>query len=130
VTSRHAVRFGLGVLLAGLCGAAPTAGDIGGCGQEAARLDEEKFFDEKARVDCARCDTCGLVGATCKAACDGTSSESFPDGCEPLVHDGEVCLRALSDADCDAYASYVADQGATTPTECAFCPLDPQGAAR
>lgn len=120
--------------------AAPTAGDIGGCGQEASLLDEAKFFAQKARIDCESCETCGLVTRRCEAACnaeDGVetpdevggevagdvAAESFPVGCQPLVHDGEVCLRALSDASCDDYAAYVADEGATTPTECAFCPL-------
>lgn len=103
--------------------AAPTAGDIGGCGQQAALLDDAKFFTQKARIDCDSCETCGLITERCQVACEGDNGETFPEGCEPLVHDGEVCLRALADADCDDYRGYVAFEGATTPTECAFCPL-------
>jgi hypothetical protein len=44
-----------------------------------------------------------------------------------LVHDGEVCLNALDAASCDDYEQYVANQGATIPTECNFCPLDAAG---
>lgn len=105
--------------------AAPTAGDIGGCGQEAVPLDEGKFFERKAGLDCARCEECGIATSTCAAACEGADpAASFPFDCVPLVHDGEVCLRALADASCDAYAGYVADGAATTPTECAFCPAE------
>jgi hypothetical protein len=46
----------------------------------------------------------------------------FPEGCAPLVHDGEVCLRALHFASCDAYRGYVDDAAPTVPTECDFCP--------
>jgi hypothetical protein len=113
----------LGIAAFVVSSAAPTAGDIGGCGQQAALLDDAKFFAQKARIDCDRCQTCGFASETCELACEGDTGETFPAGCQPLVHDGEVCLRALTDADCDDYASYVVDQGATTPTECAFCPL-------
>lgn len=106
-----------------LASAGPTAGDIGGCGQQAALLDDAKFFAQKARVDCDSCTACGFVSTRCELACAGETGEAFPLGCQPLVHDGEVCLRALSVADCDDYASYVTDEGATTPSECAFCPL-------
>ena len=103
--------------------AAPTAGDIGGCGQEAVPLDARKFFEAKARTDCSRCAACGIASATCELACEGGDPDAtFPRDCVPLVHDGEVCLRALGAASCDDYAGYVADVGATTPTECAFCP--------
>lgn len=110
--------------------AAPVAGDIGSCNQALEPLDAYKFFSEKQRVDCEQCARCGFATETCSAACDGASlPESFAPGCYPLAHDGEVCLRALRDADCDEYAPYVADQAAETPTECAFCPPDqrPEG---
>ena len=104
--------------------AAPTAGDLGGCGQQAALLDEEKFFAQKARLDCARCEECNLSTRACEAACAGVDPDAaFPRDCLPLVHDGEVCLRALGAAGCGDYAGYVADGAATTPTECAFCPV-------
>lgn len=120
--ARRGSRAFAALMLALLC-AAPTAGDIGGCGQEAVALDEAKFFAQKARIDCGRCQDCGLSTDTCVAACEGPSpSAAFPEGCLPLVHDGEVCLRALSDASCEEAARFVADRGATTPTECNFCP--------
>lgn len=103
--------------------AAPTAGDIGGCGQEAQDLDARKFFAAKQQLDCTRCLECGLATKTCDRACDpGLARTSFDAGCFPLVHDGEVCLNALEAAGCDEYESYVADQGASAPTECNFCP--------
>ena len=117
-----------GMALALLC-LAPSAGNIGSCGQEAVALDAAKFLAVKASIDCSSCTECGLTTQVCAAACAGEVPEdaAFPDGCLPLVHDGEVCLDALGAASCDAYARYVADEGATIPTECNFCPLDDEG---
>jgi hypothetical protein len=108
-----AVVFGMG----------PTVGDIGSCGQQTDLLDARTFFERKAHTDCQRCRECGLTGKLCDRACDGPPQTSFLPGCEPLVHDGEVCLDALVSASCDAYASYVNDTAPTAPSECQFCPL-------
>ena len=103
--------------------AAPTAGDIGGCGQEAQDLDARKFFTAKESIDCAKCFECDFNTLACEKACDlEPNRTSFEAGCYPLVHDGEVCLNALDAAGCAEYASYVADEGAAVPTECNFCP--------
>jgi hypothetical protein len=40
----------------------------------------------------------------------------------PLVHDGEVCLRALDDGGCEDYRNYMSDLSPSVPTECNFCP--------
>jgi hypothetical protein len=105
--------------------AAPVAGDIGSCGQALEELDPAKFFTEKQRVDCEQCARCGLSTETCTTACAGGDvPDHFEPGCYPLAHDGEVCLRALRDADCEEYATYVDDVAPEAPTECAFCPLD------
>ncbi len=107
---------------------APTAGNIGSCGQEAVALDAGKFFANKQYIDCTQCTECALFTAQCEAACGAAAvTGEFPEDCLPLVHDGEVCLDALRVASCDDYALYVADQGATIPTECNFCPLDGTG---
>jgi hypothetical protein len=103
--------------------AAPTAGDIGSCNQTATDLDATKFFAQKQDLDCTRCLDCSIVSKACELACGKPFAPSFPKGCYPVVHDGEVCLDALEIASCDAYASYMADLGATIPTECDFCPL-------
>ena len=115
------------LLLAGMLSLAPTAGDIGGCGQPLVALDARKFFDEKQTIDCRRCFQCGLTSAACERAC-GPFAEvaEFPAGCAPLVHDGEVCLNALLASDCDDYAAYTSAVAATAPSECNFCPLDQQ----
>ncbi len=117
-----AVRAG-GVAALWLVVAAPTAGNIGSCGLERADLDATKFFTEKRRIDCARCVSCALATAACDEACGASAVPSeFAEDCFPLTHDGEVCLAALTHASCEDYASYVADAGATVPTECNFCP--------
>ncbi|MBM4376978.1 MAG: hypothetical protein FJ095_18000 [Deltaproteobacteria bacterium] len=103
--------------------AAPTAGDIGSCGQRVAELDPVAFFEAKAAIDCQRCLRCGLFTEACARACEAAPPNEFDDGCYPLVHDGEVCLNALEALSCDAFAATVADAGATVPTECNFCPL-------
>jgi hypothetical protein len=104
--------------------AAPTAGDIGSCNQTLADLDARKFFVAKEQIDCEKCLECGYVTETCGRACDLEPNQtSFPEGCYPLIHDGEACLNALDAASCDKYLAYVADSGAAVPTECNFCPL-------
>lgn len=104
--------------------AAPTPGDIGGCGQAPDILDAPTFFANKKRIDCERCSECGLLSDTCDEACSQSAAPSvaFPTDCVPLVHDGEVCLRALQYASCDDYAAYVDDTSPSVPSECNFCP--------
>jgi hypothetical protein len=112
------------VLLLGFV-AAPVVGDIGSCGQEAQDLDPYKFFVVKDQIDCERCNECGILTEACARACDpAPEAEAFPEGCYPLIHDGEVCLQALLAASCAEYEEYMADVSPTTPTECNFCPPD------
>ena len=103
---------------------APTPGDVGGCGQKPAELDAGIFFASKADIDCQRCGECGLDSKACSEACDTSQPlpTAFPDRCVPLVHDGEVCLRALQYASCDDYGAYMSDASPSVPTECNFCP--------
>lgn len=121
-------RWHLGILLV-LLGfvAAPTPGDIGGCGQQAQQLDARIFYASKDKIDCDRCTDCGLYTSICKTACDPNAElpESFPEGCYPLVHDGEVCIHALNNASCEEYGGFMSDDPQTrdTPTECNFCPV-------
>jgi uncharacterized membrane protein YgcG len=103
--------------------AAPTAGDIGSCGEAPQDLDAVKFFQAKELIDCQMCAECGMQTLACERACDFAPNQgSFPLGCYPLIHDGEVCLNALEVTGCDEYRLYMADNGATIPTECNFCP--------
>jgi hypothetical protein len=116
------VRRLLLVLVALLFLAAPTPGDIGCASRSAEDLDPNKFFLAKQQDDCAACNACGFVTQACMRACRSPMGGSFPDQCYPVIHDGDVCLDALEAASCAQYASYVADEGATIPTECDFCP--------
>lgn len=120
----HRSRFLALLALSGFV-AAPVVGDIGSCGQAPEDLDAFKFFVVKDRIDCERCQECGLLTSACARACAGASrDQQFPAGCYPLAHDGEACLNALDAASCGETESYMADEGATTPTECNFCPPD------
>lgn len=102
---------------------APTPGDVGGCGQRAEELDPELFFRAKAATDCERCNECTLATTACSKACNSEGLlREFADDCLPLVHDGEVCLRALAAASCDDYERYVRDEQREVPSECNFCP--------
>ncbi|MEI9939741.1 MAG: hypothetical protein WDO69_21175 [Pseudomonadota bacterium] len=116
-------KLGFFALVLAFC-CAPTPGDVGGCGQRPAELDPGTFFASKANIDCQRCQECSLTSASCANACNVPESypSAFPDNCVPLVHDGEVCLRALLHAGCDDYASYMSDSSPNVPTECNFCP--------
>jgi hypothetical protein len=128
VTNPERARRSLSIRLLFLAGlallcAAPTPGDVGGCGQQPQPLDAGLFFLEKARIDCAQCGDCGYRSEHCSRACSGELPQTaFPEGCEPLVHDGEVCLRALEAAGCGEYEDYVKDAGRLAPSECLFCP--------
>jgi hypothetical protein len=116
----------LALLLAAFC-MAPTPGDIGGCGQDADELDAPIFFSSKRETDCRRCRECHIATDNCEEACAaGPLPQALPEHCYPLVHDGEVCLRALADASCDEYARYMSDTSPTAPTECNFCPPEEQ----
>lgn len=116
-------KVGFFVLVLLFC-TAPTPGDVGGCGQKPAELDPGTFFASKANIDCQRCQECSLTRVSCENACDRPESypSTFPEDCVPLVHDGEVCLRALLHASCDDYGSYMSDSSPSVPTECNFCP--------
>jgi hypothetical protein len=117
-------RRGLRVAVVALLCMAPVPGDIGSCGQPVERLDAPRFFAGKKAVDCEHCRSCGLETSTCLDACsvEPPAVTTFPSGCVPLVHDGEVCLRKLLAAGCGEYANYVSEQP-TVPSECDFCPV-------
>jgi hypothetical protein len=108
---------------------APTAGDVGGCGTEVVALDPLAFALARKDEDCARCQECDLRSQRCLRACDPTKTvdTSIPATCQPIRHDGEVCLRALRAASCDAYATYVDDVAPATPSECEFCKVAQAG---
>lgn len=114
---RKVVVFVLAVL-----SMAPTAGDVGGCGQEASLLDVAVFAAARKQEDCERCQSCGITSARCTAACDpkAAPAAAIPATCRPLQHDGEVCLRALGAASCADYNDYVSDDP-SLPLECQFC---------
>lgn len=107
----------------GVLSAAPTAGDVGGCGVTVVELDEARFARARKLVDCQRCTECGITGQRCVSACDpkAPNEVGFPPRCFPLYHDGEVCLNALLAASCDDYGLYVSDDVRAIPTECEFC---------
>jgi hypothetical protein len=126
-------RLRVFMALAALACLAPTPGDIGGCGAPARNLDAPRFFAVKQKFDCQGCHRCGLLTEACAVACrggltatDGGDAQAplFPELCYPLVHDGQVCLRALEAASCDEYRRYMADVEPEVPTECNFCPLE------
>ena len=123
---RAPARLEILILIGLLCTfvAAPTPGDIGGCGQPPQELDPVVFFASKDNIDCLRCQDCALSRGSCKKSCDPNSPipRKFPDNCYPLVHDGEVCLRALYNASCSDYERYMDDSNPDSPTECNFCP--------
>lgn len=131
MTHRLESPIGRRLLLSVLCVwcalcAAPTPGDIGGCGTAVEDLDAQAFFAARRAADCDACRECGLSTERCAVACSGESDEArtFPEGCFPLVFDGQVCLRALRHSSCEDYAAYVADAAASVPTECDFCPIE------
>jgi hypothetical protein len=105
--------------------AAPTPGDVGGCGKTATALDPAAFARGRKTVDCQRCTDCGLHTQRCVRACDPSapSDVQIPGTCHPILHDGEVCLDALLAASCSDYAAYVDDVDPATPSECTFCRL-------
>lgn len=119
------VRAALAIGVVLFC-AAPTPGDVGSCGQRVQLLDPPAFFERKKATDCAKCRECDLKTDYCSAACDDDEEPKteFPEGCEPIVHDGEACLNALDAAGCGDYEDFVRDEGRKSPNECRFCPWE------
>ena len=116
------LKSALGFIALAFC-AAPVPGDVGGCGQDPQELDAETFFWSKQSIECDHCRSCQLSSAACDRACaDALVQSAFPENCVPLVHDGEVCLRALNDGSCGDFRDYMSDTAPTIPTECNFCP--------
>ena len=113
----------LAASLALVFGAAPTVGDVGACGKTASDLDFAAFARARKEIDCGRCTECAIASDHCRRACDlaQPSDVAFPPSCHPLLHDGEVCVRALRSASCADYATYVDDVAPQVPTECDFC---------
>lgn len=116
-------EIGLAGLLAIVFGTAPTIGDVGSCGRAATDLDERAFAQARKEFDCDRCTACNLATQRCRSACDPKvpSDVGWPATCDPLEHDGEVCLRSLQAASCAEYARFVDDAAPTVPGECDFC---------
>lgn len=116
------------VALLGVLSLAPTPGDVGGCGRTPELLDERAFASARKTTDCQRCTECAIRGARCERACqaDVAPETAFPPGCEPLVRDGEVCIRALRVASCGSYGVYLSDTAPAVPNECEFCRAVPQ----
>ncbi len=120
---RALVRAGLALVVVLFCMGPTPPGNVGGCGQHAQPLDATIFFQEWATIDCEKCTECNFQSMRCTDACDAANLQTaFREGCAPLVHDGEVCLRALRAADCNEYKDYAKDDGPLVPTECRFCP--------
>ncbi len=118
----------LAIGLAVLGGFAAVPGDIGGCGQGADELDPVVFFQRVRAIQCEQCTRCAVQSLPCREACAAAEPPptAFEAGCVPLVHDGEVCLRALEAASCRAFRTYVDERAPRQPSECDFCP--PRGA--
>ena len=125
---RRFSAFKAAVVVLAVLSMAPTAGDIGGCGAEVKTLDVSSFSFARKDLDCERCRECGIATTRCARACDEAigAETRIPATCLPLHHDGEVCLRALAAASCEAYASYVDDRSPSTPSECEFCKAAPE----
>jgi len=120
------MKIALGFIALAFC-AAPVPGDVGGCGQAPQELDPPTFFWSKQSIECEHCQSCELDSAACTRACGNVLVQSdFPEGCTPLVHDGEVCLRALDGAGCSDFRAYMSDREPSIPTECNFCPAGGQ----
>ena len=121
---RRSTAFRLGAVFAlAALSLAPTPGDVGGCGQHAQTLDPVTFFELKRERDCQKCTDCEFSSNYCTDVCSPDyQAPTLPEGCVPLVHDGEVCLDALEAAGCSEYRDYTTDQGRVLPSECQFCP--------
>lgn len=123
-------RHALGMVLALLC-AAPTVGDVGGCGDEPVTLGPTKYTNARKKLECGRCRECGVRTERCKRACDpkAPGDAVLPATCRPLERDAEVCFRVLLETSCEVFASSVDDVSPTAPSECLFCRAGAEDAA-
>ncbi len=122
VRSTRLMKLALGFIALAFC-AAPVPGDVGGCGQAAKPLDPEVFFWSLQDSECQQCRDCDVTTRACERACGTTLVQGeFPKDCVPLVHDGEVCLRAIQHSSCGDIREFMSDSSPSIPTECNFCP--------
>ncbi len=120
--STRLTKLALGFIALAFC-AAPVPGDVGGCGQPAKQLDPVAFFYSLQASECEQCRDCNVLSDACERACGADLVQSdFPKDCVPLVHDGEVCLRAVQSASCSDIRAFMSDSEPSVPTECNFCP--------
>jgi hypothetical protein len=117
----------LSVAVLGALLMAPTVGDTGACGRTAEELDRDRYANARKLEECQRCTDCGIDTARCVSACDPAAPPAIalPATCQPLYHDGEVCLRAIDAASCDKVRTYVDDDAPASPSECNFCLVAP-----
>jgi hypothetical protein len=116
------MKIALAFIALAFC-AAPVPGDVGGCGQDPQELDPDTFFRSLQSSECDHCRQCGITTDACQRACgEIVLQDAFPKDCVPLVHDGEVCLRALDNGSCSDFKQYMSDSAPSIPTECDFCP--------
>lgn len=122
--STQIMKLLLGFVALAFC-AAPVPGDVGGCGQAAVELDARVFFSSLQDSQCQQCRDCNVLTRACERACaDSLVQSEFPKDCVPLVHDGEVCLRAIQQSSCGDVREYMSDESPSIPTECNFCPAE------
>lgn len=121
--ARGGAGLGFVVAVLGLLCMAPTPGDIGGCGDAPTEIPSSRYVAARKRLECDRCGSCGIVNARCERACNPkvASDVALPVTCRPLVHDVDVCLRALITASCSTFAAAVDDDAPISPSECLFC---------
>lgn len=116
------MKLAVGFVALAFC-AAPVPGDVGGCGQPAKQLDPEAFFWSLQDSQCQQCRDCDVTTEACDRACGAALVQrEFPKDCVPLVHDGEVCLRAIQQSSCGDIREFMSDTAPSIPTECNFCP--------
>lgn len=72
--------------------AAPTAGDIGSCGQAPDDLDAEKYFTTEKTLDCSRCLQCELISDACKLACKPALESPFDYFGRPESAECQKCV--------------------------------------
>ena len=114
-------------VLAALAVLAPTPGDTGGCGTAVVEMSSAGYGNARKLADCARCKECNIGSERCARACNRSVPPEFalPPTCRPLLHDGQVCLRAIYAASCADFATYVDENAPVTPSECGFCQVPP-----
>jgi hypothetical protein len=106
--------------------AAPTAGDIGSCGQAPDDLDPARYFALEKTIDCKKCIECELLTDQCKLACKPALGDPWAFFATSASAECQTCIQdEMPSSTCKAACTpcKLGDSSCESASECcSFAP--------